>query len=127
VQIVIRTTLQNVLDVIAIALAVLRGDWQGAWDGLVRILDRTWRAIGDIVLAGVRGLIKVINHFVAAWNALEFRLPGFSIELPSADIPGVGRVGGGNLGWEGMTVRTPDVPAIPSLAEGALVLPRAGG
>ena len=76
----------------------------------------------DAIRSSINGIINAINGLIGAWNALEFRIPGFNIEIPSIDVPGVGRVGGGSLGWEGLTVGTTDIGLIPLLGLGGNVI-----
>ena len=80
-----------------------------------------WEGVRSSVTTAINGIISAINGMIGAWNALEFKIPGFNVEIPSVDIPGVGRVGGGSLGWGGLTVGTYDLPTIPLLDTGAVV------
>jgi len=110
----VETTLGVVLGTVRTILALLRGDWSGAWQAikdvveeitenilaLIRIWEiddafRTvWNSIVDIVKGAVNNIIGAINTFigwintlVGAWNDLEFRLP--VITIPGFSIPAV--------------------------------------
>ncbi len=119
-KLVIEWALSTILDLVTLAMQIITGDWEGAWNTFVGILERTWDSILGIVRVGVNGVIRLLNRLIGAWNALEFHIPGFGVDLPSVDIPGVGTIGGGSLGWEGLTVSTPDLPMIPALAAGGI-------
>ena len=80
-----------------------------AWDGLKTGVRNT-----------LNGLIGFVNVLIRGWNAIEFRIPGFHIDFPSITVAGV-TVGGGSLGWAGLTIGTPDIPLLPALAEGGIV------
>lgn len=80
----IRTTIETALRVIGgiikVVLAVLQGDWQGAWDaikatfegvwnGIVGFITRVWDTIKGVVLDGINSVIRFINdNFIAPIN-----------------------------------------------------------
>ncbi len=107
--------------IVTAGLQVLQGDWGGAWQTIQNTLSSVWDQMASVVQQGVNLIGGFINQLIGAWNALEFTIPGFSVELPGADVPGVGHVGGGNLGWSGVSIGTPDLPMIPTLDTGAIV------
>ncbi len=107
--------------ILTAGLQILNGDWGGAWQTIQNTLASIWETMKGTVRSGVNTIIGFINRLIGAWNALSFTIPGFSVEIPHVDVPGVGRVGGGNLGWEGVNVGTPDLPMIPTLDAGAVV------
>lgn len=89
-------------------------------DTTVNLFQSTWDTVTGLVQGGVNTVIGFINQLIRAWNGLEFHIPGFSVTLPSAEVPGVGTIGGGSLGWPGVTVSTPDLPEIPLLGAGGI-------
>lgn len=89
--------------------------------GLQAISGEIWAGIVETYRTAINAIIGFINGLISAWNAIELRIPGFSVEIPRVDIPGVGTIGGGSLGWPGVTVGTPDIPLIPTLATGGIV------
>lgn len=166
VTVAIETALRTVLDIVRVAMQLITGDWEGAWETMAGIVERIWGAIQAIVEAvltfiwrhllqpalaeiqsawdtawngvnstftgtwnamtetargGVNAIIGFINRLISNWNALEFSIPGFSVELPSVEVPGVGTIGGGHLGWDGLTISTPDLSSIPELATGGII------
>lgn len=116
-----QTTWETVSTAIGTALTNLQTGWSTGWTAMSTTLSSTWTTMTAAVRTAVNSIIGFINNLIGAWNALEFRIPGFSVELPSADVPGVGKVGGGTLGWGGVTVGTPDLPMIPVLDTGGVV------
>jgi|GEM_PF-4738878 len=85
--------------------------------------DRTrdiFNSLVNVIKAPLNLIIEMINTFIRAWNALEIRIPGFQIEIPSINVAGH-VIGGGTLGWGGATIGTPDIPTIPMLAQGAII------
>ena len=99
------------------AVGLLALAWSNNWGD---IQGKTAAAVG-FLKEQLNNLIGVLNRFIGAWNNLEFSIPGFSIELPSVEVAGQ-RIGGGYLGWEGLTVSTPNLPMIPALARGGNIL-----
>jgi ABC-type cobalt transport system substrate-binding protein len=97
------------------------GNLSQAFQGFLDTAGPIWEGVSGAVKTAVNSIIGSINGLIGAWNALEFKIPGFSIELPSAEILGQ-KIGGGTLGWEGLTVSTPDLPTIPFLAAGGTAI-----
>ena len=94
---------------------VFTGDWQKAWDGIVKIFDGVWGAIKGIVngILGVveslaNGVINGINFVIGALNNLSFDLPSW---LP------------GDLGGKSIGFNIPELKeiSIPRLATGAVI------
>lgn len=136
----IRTVLETALNVIKgiinTVLSVIKGDWEGAWNGIKNIvtsiwdgiksifnsvvgffkntftnvkntLKNVWNEILKVFKAPINTIIGWINKLIGAWNSIKF-------EVPSIDLPLVGKVGG-------FTIGVPQIPKIPLLAEGGLV------
>ena len=109
--------------------ALLKGDFGAVWDALKGIVVDALAAIWDFVSTffgelldflkglpekigraavglfdGIKNAFKeAINFIIRGWNALEFRVPGFSI---------------GPIGYDGFTLGLPDIPL---LADGGIV------
>jgi hypothetical protein len=109
-------TLKGILQFIS---GVFTGDWDKAWNGVKNIFSGIWDSIGGIVSgvwtgilagikAGINSVIGAINDFIGNINSI-------SISVPEVDIPGVGKVGGGSIGF-------PSIPYIPKLAKGGNIL-----
>ena len=58
---VISGALDVIGGVVRLFLAVLRGDWSGAWDAIKQILSGAWRIIWSVISAGVRLAWQVIK------------------------------------------------------------------
>ena len=71
--------------------------------------------------SSINSIISGINSLLSAWNRIELRIPGFNVTIPKISVPGIGDIGGGNLGWPGITIGTPDIPLIPLLGAGGII------
>ena len=110
----------GIMDVIGgildFLVGIFTGDWEKAWDGIVKIFDGVWGAIKGIVngILGVveslaNGVVKGINVVIGALNNLSFDIPDW--------IPGLG---GKTFGFN-----IPELKqvSIPRLATGTVVPP----
>ena len=142
IKLVITTAVNILKDVIGLIMAVIRGDWDEAWkmiisigqtywnyitgtfnnlkqvwgniwDGLKNKIIGVWEGIKTGIKSSINSVINIINSFINKINSI-------SISVPSVDIPLVGQVGGFEVGM-------PQIPKIPNLAKGGLVMPRPGG
>ncbi len=66
--------LRNVLDTVTLVLQLLTGDWRGAHDTLVRIGERSWRAIqtivsavADSVMIALRSLLEWLRATISGY------------------------------------------------------------
>lgn len=108
----------GVIDVIGgiiqFLTGVFSGDWEKAWDGIVKIFEGVWDVIKVVIngiLGGVEalanGVIKGINLVIRALNKINFTIPDW--------IPGLG---GKNFGLDISELNT---ISIPRLADGAVI------
>lgn len=79
----------------------------GAFDGAKKLVLGIWDGIVNGIKGAINWIINGINTFIRAINSIQ-------INVPSVDIPGVGKVGGFAIGL-------PDIPEIPKLASGGIV------
>jgi TP901 family phage tail tape measure protein len=98
---ILTTAFQNFASLLTLSMQVINGDWAGAWTTFQGVITNTWNAVQTVVTTGVNALIVLINKLLQAWN-------GIQLQLPTAEIPGVGTVGGGSLG-------VPQIPLLPTL------------
>jgi hypothetical protein len=83
--------------------------WNGikaAWDNISKHTEKIWDGVKDTVKGVVNFLIGAINKLIDGINSLNF-------SVPEIDIPGVGKVGGFEIGL-------PKIPKIPALAKGGI-------
>lgn len=97
------------------ASAKLAIDWvHGKWSAFINFfssLPTKISALASGMWDGIKNAFRgVINWVINAWNSLHF-------SIPSVNIPGLGKVGGGSL----------SVPHIPNLATGGIVHATQGG
>lgn len=118
---IISNLLDSIKTAISIALDFVRPLWEQVWNGIKETTQNIWDGIVRTVKGAINAIIEGINTLIRAWNRLELRIPGFGVDIPQIDIPGIGPVGGGHLGWPGLTIGTLDIPTIPLLAAGGLV------
>jgi tape measure domain-containing protein len=78
------------------------------WDGIKTSASEKWEGVKTVIKGAINGIIGFINKFIKAWNKIE-------LKVPSINIPLIGTVGG----W---SVRLPQIPEIPMLAKGGLVM-----
>lgn len=97
-----------ITGIITFLTGVFTGDWEKAWDGIVKIFDGIWgqiKGIANLIITLVEGLangvINGVNNIIRSLNGLSFDIPdwlppefgggtkfGFNIpEIPKASIP----------------------------------------
>jgi len=86
----------------------IAGKLADIWDGIKTSASEKWEGVKTVIKGAVNGIIGFINKFIKAWNKIE-------LKVPEVKIPLVGTVGG----W---SVRVPQIPEIPMLAKGGLVM-----
>lgn len=89
----------NIIDKIATG-------FKTAWEGIGSIVTTVWTGIKNTIKDSINGVISLINFFIQKLNTIK-------IKIPAVDIPGIGMVGGGSVGFS--------VPEIPKLAKGGIV------
>jgi tape measure domain-containing protein len=55
-----------------LGLALLRGDWQGAWEALKQIVARAWVGIVDAATTGVTALMRVVASALRGMGKVEW-------------------------------------------------------
>lgn len=101
---IVETLVAILGGVIEFLTGVFSGDWEKAWNGILSVFEGIWIGLGDIFKGVLNGVIDLINGFLGGLNEVG----NF-----------VSDVTGGSISFE--------VGAIPHLATGATILPRAGG
>ncbi|SMB97758.1 tape measure domain-containing protein [Thermanaeromonas toyohensis ToBE] len=89
------------------AWAWIRDKLVGVWGTIRTAAWEKWEGVKDVIKGAINGIIAIINKFIRAFNRIEIR-------IPRIEIPFIGTVGG----W---SIRMPQIPEIPYLAEGGLV------
>jgi hypothetical protein len=79
---------------------------KAAWDNIGKHTEKIWDGVKSHVKGVVNFLIGAINKMIDGINSLNF-------SVPEIDIPGVGKVGGFEIGL-------PKIPKIPALAKGGI-------
>lgn len=135
----IKTTISTVINTISSTIknvvSGIQTAWSIAWAAISTVVSVTWKSIKtgvetisegvakvfnglkNTVLSiwdGIWGGIKgVINMVIAGINKMIDAFNGINIQIPVVDIPLVGTVGGGRIGFS--------IPRVPALANGGLV------
>ena len=78
----IETTIKVIRDIIVIVMALIRGDWGAAWDGIKQLVSDVWNGIVTdvglklqmlaLVHMYILGLIRDVIAFVLAWIGAAF-------------------------------------------------------
>lgn len=89
---------------------VMKKDWISAWVEMGSSFENMWKRLVDVARIPVNSLIKMINMLFDKLNSIQ-------IDLPSVDVPGIGKMGGGTIGF----AKIPKLAEIPALAGGGLV------
>ena len=101
IKLTVETAINLVKDTILFVLAIIRGDWEAAWDALKDFVTTTWDFISStlsniwdgmknaakdawdgvvkVVKGAINGIIGFINKLIGAWNSLGFSFPGVEI------------------------------------------------
>lgn len=82
--------------VITFLTGVFQGNWEKAWNGIVRAVGSIFGTLESLVKTPLNAVINLVNKAIGAINKI-------SVALPSA-------VGGGHIGF--------NIPTIPTLAKG---------
>lgn len=131
IKLTVETAINLVKDTILFVLAIIRGDWEAAWDALKDFVTTTWDFISStlsniwdgmknaakdawdgvvkVVKGAINGIIGFINKLIGAWNSLGFSFPG--VEIMGKKIAA-------------FTVKVPQIPPIPLLATGTNYIPK---
>src|SRR5690606_15947393 len=91
-------TVQGVVENVAGAIG-------GAFRSLAAIVTGIWEGITSSIRGAINFVIGIVNQVIGFLNRIR-------INVPSIDIPFIGRVGGFSIGL-------PRIPTIPHLATGA--------
>lgn len=104
---IVKNLLKILNGLIDFLVGVFTGDWNKVWTGVKGIFDGIVGALGEVFKGAINIIISVINFFIRKLNSIK-------INIPEVDIPLVGKVGGGSVGF-------PALPEIPMLAKGGIV------
>lgn len=78
---IIDGALQVITGIINTVMAVLRGDWKGAWEGIKQILSGVWDIIKGVVKAAIGAVKSVITTVLDAikgvWDSIWGSIKGF--------------------------------------------------
>jgi hypothetical protein len=84
------------------------GDWTKAITGLGTIFDGVFKGLINMVRVPLNTIIRMMNKFFDTLAAIK-------IKIPKVDIPGIGSVGGGEIGFPKIALGE-----IPALASGGI-------
>jgi tape measure domain-containing protein len=95
IELVVRTTINLVRDVIGVTLALIRGDWSEVWDRIKSILEVTWNGITGTVRNAIRGVATILSEVwddikgcaQRVWDGIEKAIGG-AIDVITAPIRG---------------------------------------
>lgn len=94
---------------------IFSGDWERAWDGIVKMFEGIWNAIEGVVKGVINSVIWILNQMIAAvYDAVAGVVNGLG-----DIVKGIGDLLGQDWGFSIPT----QPPAIPYLAKGAVLPP----
>ena len=103
-----------VADKVASVGRTISDVWGTMWTGVASFFGEIWAGIKDTFKGAINGIIGFMNSFIKAWNSI-------SIKFSTPDVPGT------DWGGQDIKIDLPDLPTIPALASGGIVMPSAGG
>jgi hypothetical protein len=107
----IKSIISNYIDymtsTISLGLNLIKDAFSKVFEAIGNIVSGIVNGIKDSIKNAINSVISGINFFIRKINSIK-------INIPSVDIPLVGVVGGGSIGF-------PSVPEIPMLAEGGTI------
>lgn len=65
---IISGVMQAAAGIVRTVLAVLKGDWRGAWEGLVEVVKGIWKAISNAVTGGIRAVGGIVDGLWALFK-----------------------------------------------------------
>jgi hypothetical protein len=99
--------IKNVLDFIK---NVFQGDWEKAWTNVGNIFELIFKNLVNVARIPLNTIIRMVN-------SLFDKLASIKIQIPTVEIPGLGKMGGGSVGFP----QIPHIPEIPALAQGGII------
>ncbi len=97
--------------IIEFLTGVFTGNWQKAWDGLIKFVKMPVNAIIGAINGLISGVVSGLNAVIRALNRISFTIPSW-----------VPAFGGRSFGFN---ISTITAPQIPYLAKGAVIPPNA--
>ena len=88
--------------------------WNACWNGVGSFFSGVWDGIITTLKNAINTVIGFLNTLIGAWNNIK-------IEFSTPDVPGT------DWGGQDIKIDFPDMPKIPKLASGGIVMPTPGG
>ena len=108
----IRSVFEGIVDFL---LGIFTGDWERAWDGIVKIFDGVWSAMKRIINSILGGIETMTNGVVKGINAVIKALNGLQVDVPDwiTNLTGISDFG--------FNIPEVNKVSIPRLADGAVI------
>lgn len=103
-----------IMGVVGSVTDTISRTWNTAWDGIGSFFSGVWDGIISTLKNAINTVIGYLNNLIGAWNSIH-------IEFSTPDVPGT------DWGGQDIKIDFPDMPKIPKLASGGIVMPSAGG
>lgn len=68
-QTAIQTLMANIGEILNLALSLIQGDWEGAWNSLKTILANTWQGILRVLGNAAKGVLGIVGSIFQAIGA----------------------------------------------------------
>lgn len=62
IEAIVTTVMTAIGDIIRIVTALIQGDWEGVWNGIVAFFGNIWNNIGNIVQTGINAVVNLIGE-----------------------------------------------------------------
>ena len=114
---VIGGVLKLLNDLLKFVKDVFKGDWEAAWTDIKNVFKDMWDNVVNIVKIPLNLCIGLINKFISGIEtAMNYLID--AINNISIDLPKIGPVGGGHIGFDLDSV---NFKKIPALAQGTVI------
>ena len=90
---IIEAALQVVINIINTLTALLKGDWEGVWNGILSILQSVWDLIIAVVTNTINAVVSVVssvlNFLSNLWNTMWSNIVSFMTDAWNNIITGI--------------------------------------
>lgn len=93
----IKMTFSGIVDFVT---GVFTGNWEKAWDGVVRAFGGIWDTLSSWVKAPLNAVIDLINKAIGAMNKFSVTIPGTDTKI-GFNIPKIPNLYTGTNNWPG--------------------------
>lgn len=93
----VKTTFSGIVDFVT---GVFTGNWEKAWDGVVKAFGGIWDTLSSYVKAPLNAVIDLVNKAIGSLNKFSVTLPGTDTRI-GFNIPKIPNLYKGTENWPG--------------------------